>query len=209
MAASSADGLHSLQLADALCARLCHDFSSPLGTLMGALEMVADDPASIEDAMPIATETTAALAARLRLLRAAWAGECGPLSRTEIVALAAGLPPRVRVDLQGLRNSPFEGPLARTLLNLLLLGVEALPRGGVVTLAAGDDAITVSLAGKAASWPAGLADALADPYAVPLDNPRAVQPPLTVILAQAAGLTLSMGPPGPEGGPSSLLLTAS
>ena len=182
-----------MRLADALCARLCHDLSSPLGTLTGALEMVADDPSSIEDALPIATETAAAMVGRLRLLRAAWAGDCGPLGVTDLAALAAGLPSRVRTELGGLRGAPFDGRLARALLNLVLLGAEALPRGGVVTLAggAGED-ILLTVAGKAAVWPAGLDQALVDPSGVSLDNPRAVQAPVTVMLARAAGRRLAM-----------------
>lgn len=205
--AASADGLHSLRLADALCARLCHDLASPLGTLMGALEMVAEDPSAAEDAIPIANETAVALAARLRLLRAAWGGDCGPMGPTELLQLAQGLPPRVRVDLQGLRGDAFDAPLSRILLNLLLLAVEALPRGGVISLAGDDGSIAVSVEGKAAGWPAGLAQALAEPHGVALDNPRAVQPPVTAILAQAAGHRLSMGPPGSNGAAPQLLLT--
>ena len=201
----------SLRLADALCARLCHDLSSPLGTLMGALEMVAEDASAAEDAIPIASETAASMAARLRLLRAAWAGDCGPQTAAQLAELATGLPSRVSVNLASLEAGPFEGGLSRALLNLLLLGAEALPRGGVVTLAgssAGDVQVTVE--GKAAAWPAGLAQALIDPNSIPLDNPRGVQPPVTVILARAAGrrLTLQAAPSLDPGAVPPLLLAA-
>ena len=33
-----------LHLAELLAVRLCHDLSGPLGTLMGALELLAEDP---------------------------------------------------------------------------------------------------------------------------------------------------------------------
>ncbi len=188
---SADDGSDPMRLADALCARLCHDLSSPLGTLMGALEMMAEDPSAIEDALPIARETAIAMAARLRLLRAAWAGDCGPLSVPQLAELTAGLPPRVRADLTGLRG-PFDGPVARCLLNLMLMAVEALPRGGVVSLATADAGILVSIQGKGAAWPPDLAMALIDPSSVPIDNPRAVQPPVAVMLAQAAGRPLSV-----------------
>ncbi len=201
----------ALRLADALCARLCHDLSSPLGTLTGALEMMADDASALEDAMPIATETATAMVGRLRLLRAAWAGDCGPLSVAQLAALAAGLPPRVSVELGALRGGPFDGPLARTLLNLLLLGAEALPRGGVVTLADGDgNDIVLTVAGKAAAWPAELAQALVEPGSVSLDSPRAIQLPVTVMLARAAGRQLALVPaPAGADTPPSLRLTSS
>lgn len=209
MGGATENGVSAIRLADALCARLCHDLSSPLGTLMGALEMVADDPAAAEDALPIANETASAMGARLRLLRAAWAGDCGPLSVPQLAELAGGLPPRIRADLAGLHGGPFDGPLSRALLNLLLLGAEALPRGGVVALAGSDQGgIVLTAEGKAAAWPPGLAAALVDPGSVPLDNPREVQPPVTVMLAQAAGRHLSLqgGSTTGTGAPSPLRL---
>ncbi len=184
---------YRMALADAICARLCHDLASPLGTLMGALELASEDPDSVEDALPLAHETAAAMGARLKLLRAAWAGDCGPLSVPQLIELAAGLPSRVQADLGALQEGLFDGPVSRALLNLLLLGAEALPRGGVVALSSnGTGGILVTVKGKGAGWPAGLAQALLDPLAVPIENPRAVQPPIAVMLVQAAGRRLSM-----------------
>jgi histidine phosphotransferase ChpT len=182
-----------MALADALCARLCHDLASPLGTLMAALELAAEDPSSVEDALPLASETAAAMGARLKLLRAAWSGDCGPLNVGQLTELASGLPSRVRADLAALRDGPFDGPVSRALLNLLLLGAEALPRGGVVALSSSDSGgILVTVKGRAAAWPANLAQALLDPRAVSIESPRAVQPPVAVMLALAAGRRLSM-----------------
>ena len=187
------NGASALRLADALCARLCHDLSSPLGTLSGALEMVAEDPDSAEDALPIAHETASGMTARLRLMRAAWAGDCGPLSVAQMAELSAGLPPRVKADFTALPERPFDGATSRALLNLLLLAAEALPRGGVVafTGAANGD-VRIAVQGKSIAWPAGLAAALNDPDSVPLDNPRAVQAPVTAMLVRAAGHRLSV-----------------
>ena len=204
------DEAYRIALADALCARLCHDLASPLGTLMGALELAESDPDSLEEALSLANETASAMGARLKLLRTAWAGDCGPLSRSQIKELATGLPSRIRTDLTALGEGPFEGPLARVLINLLLLGAEALPRGGVVALSSNPpDGILVTVEGKAAAWPANLPQALLDPSAVTIDNPRAVQPPLAVMLAAASGRRLSMllSPAIEPGGVSPLLLT--
>jgi histidine phosphotransferase ChpT len=209
---SSSDWQYRMRLADALCARLCHDLASPLGTLMNALELAVEDPESLEDALPLANETAVEMAARLRLLRAAWAGDCGPQSRAQLEDLATGLPPRVKVDLSDLPDTSFDGPLARTLINLLLLGSEALPRGGVIALAgSGSGEILLTISGRAASWPAGLPQAMIDPMSVSLDNPRAVQSPITVILARDAGRRLSilMTPNSDPNAAPPLLLAAS
>ncbi len=199
-----------LSLADALCARLCHDLSSPLGTLMGALEMIADDADAAAEALPLARDVAAELVGRLRLFRAAWSGDCGPLSAAQLADLAAGLPGQVRAELDGLRGGCFPAATARVLVNLLLLGGEALPRGGVVTLSGepGGD-VVATIKGPSAAWPAALAACLVG-GAPALDDPRRVQAPLVVLLARAAGLRLSLllAPGAPVSAPPLLLTPA-
>ena len=188
------------ELTDALCARLCHDLSSPLGTLIGSLELMMEDPGSIAEALPLASEVALAMGARLRLLRAAWTGDAGPMTRSQLAGLAKGLPGRVQADLTGLQDGAFPSPMARVLLNLLLLGAEALPKGGVVAMTGQPDAdVLVMLDGPSAAWPAELPLALADLAAVPLNDPRTVQPSLVAMSAQAAGLrlTILMAPGAP------------
>lgn len=210
MSAAPADSNEALAiaLADALCARICHDLSSPLGSLMGALEVAIETPDIAEEALPLASETAVEMGRRLYLLRAAWAGTGGDLSVQALTELAAGLPQRVRVALDGLHAGPFPAPVARVLLNLLLLGAEALPKGGTIVLsgAPGED-ILVTVAGPDAAWPPALARALAGPCVV--ENARNVQAPFVAMLARAAGLRLSLLMPGGPGrlGPSPLLLS--
>ena len=199
-----ADALH---LADALCARVCHDLSGPLGTLTGVLDLAADDPAYLPEAMPLASETATALTQRLRLLRTAWGGPCGSVTAAELVELAAGLPSRVQVDVSQLAPGPFGEATSRMLVNLMLLGAEALPRGGVVRLM-GEADIVVVVDGPAAAWPDTLLAAIADPLDVPLDDPRTVCLPLVAMMARAAGLRLSLLlPPGAAAGVPPILLS--
>ncbi len=190
------------QLAEALCARLCHDLAGPLGTLMNTLELMIEDPATTPDALPLASEAALGMARRVRLLRAAWAGDCGPLDAAGLAELAAGLPPRVTAELGGLHPGKHEGPAARVLVNLLLLAAEALPRGGAVSLSGqpGGD-ILVAVQGASAAWPAALWTALADPAGAAFE-PRDVQPPFVVMLARAAGLRLSALMPAGSASPS-------
>jgi histidine phosphotransferase ChpT len=198
------------QLADSLCAKLCHEMSGPLGTVTGALDMAAEDPETAAESLQLAHEAASQMVLRLRLLRAAWAGECGPMDAADLAKLAAGLPPRVKVELGGLVGQ-FSTQAARVLINLLLLGMEALPRGGTISLsgAPGQD-VLLAVSGAHAAWPSGLASALADPMAARLDDPRQVQAPLVAQLAQAAGLRLSLLFPatGQDAEMAPLLLTA-
>jgi histidine phosphotransferase ChpT len=205
-----------LRLAELLAIRLCHDLSGPLGTLMGSLEMVNDDPEESGEALALAGEVATSLARRLRLFRAAWGGSIAAQSPADLEALAAGLPnaQRVAVDLGRLRaGSDIPPAAARLLLNVLLLAGESLPAGGSITVAgepAGD--IMVAIAGARAAWPAGLAAMLTSEDAAWAavgrpgpDGPRLLQGPLTALLAHAAGIRLSMLQGGPSEAPPLLL----
>ena len=193
------------ELAEALCARLCHDLAGPLSTIMGVLEIASEDPGAAAEALEIGSQTAQSMALRLRLLRAAWAGDCGPMNAQGIKTLASGLPPRVRAELGGLAQGPFDGKLARVLLNMLLLGVDALPRGGTLVLSGTPARITLQPEGLDAVWPDGLA-AVLNGGDMGLADPRTLQMPLTSIYARMAGRRLLLGPAPSEGSLGPLLL---
>ena len=189
-----------LRLAELLAMRLCHDLSGPLGTLMGSIEMVNEDPDAAEEALALATEVSAGLVKRLRFLRAAWGGPTGALSAEEFRALAEGLPQRrVAIHFDALSASePYSPAAARVVLNVLLLAAESLPGGGTV-IVAGDPAldVTVSIAGPRAAWPPRLAAWMADEAAAwealaaeGSETSRALQGPLTVLIASSANMRL-------------------
>jgi hypothetical protein len=96
-------------------------------------------------------------------------------------------------------------------LNLLLLAAEALRGGGTLRLSgAPDGELLIRIDGPRAAWPAGLAACLADEEAAwaALDDPRALQAPLTALIARQAGVRLSMLlPSGIAGGVPPLLLS--
>lgn len=187
-----------LRLAELLCARLCHDLSGPLGSLMGATELASEE-APVEDAaLAVAAESAQALGARLRLLRAAWAGEAGSMDVEHFQDLSRGLVAgrRVAVDLAGLdRGAPFAPAAARVALNALLLGVEAVSGIGRLTMAGAADAeVIVTIEGPRAAWPAGLAAWIVDEQAAwqAITNARVLQGPLTVLIARRSGIGLSL-----------------
>jgi histidine phosphotransferase ChpT len=184
--------IETTHLAESLCARLCHDISGPLGTVTGALDLAAEDPDSTVESLELAREAATQMVQRLRLSRAAWGGDCGVLDAAGLVELARGLPARVQLEAGGL-SGHFPAPVARVLVNLVLLAAEALPRGGHIALSGAPDAdVVLMVAGPQAGWPAGLTLALADPLSAPLDEPRGVQAPLVALLAEAAGLRVSL-----------------
>jgi histidine phosphotransferase ChpT len=182
-------------LAELVCARLCHDLAGLLGGLLGTLELVAEEAGATE-AMSIATDTATALSMRLKLLRAAWAGQPEPLDLPRLTALAQGLAARrVGLDVSGMPAATvFPPAVGRLVLNLLLLAAESLPRGGVLRLDGGADDVIARLEGPSAAWPAGLIGMLVDGAIAwqALGDPRTVQTPLTALLARHHGLLLTV-----------------
>lgn len=188
----------ALRLAELVCARLCHDLSSPLGALVGVLEAARDDQPDSE-AVALAEEAAIDLAERLKLLRAAWGPNVDEVDVVRLRTFAACLSTsrRVRLDLTGLdADAVFQPAVARLTLNLVLLAAESLPGGGIISLA-GSPAhrVVVTISGPRAAWPAGLASWLNDDAAAweaLLASPRGLQAPLTALLARGLGLRLSI-----------------
>ncbi len=160
-----------MRLSESLSAYLCHEMAGPLSTLAAVLEL-GEEP---DEALELAN----AAMARLRFLRAAWAGGAGALDAAALSRLAAGLPgaDRCRVEIGGARTEDA----ARLTLCLLPVAVMALPRGGVIGVAGP----TITLAGQSAAWPASFARCLASPDAAwdMAGEPRGLAVPLACLVA--------------------------
>lgn len=130
-----------LRLAQLLCARLCHDLAGPLGGAAAGAELLADEAGDLGDpaaeAVALIAGSVRSAAARLAFLRAAL-GQGGAPSgsaglRRMIEATLADGP--VTLDWRDAdEGACWEPGAAKLLLNLALLGREALPRGGRLTV---------------------------------------------------------------------------
>jgi histidine phosphotransferase ChpT len=194
-----------LRLAELVCARMSHDLSGPVATLAGALEL-ADDPAVATEALALANQAAIELRQRLEVQRATWGPTAGPLDLATLRRLAEGLPHARRciIDFSALPDGTiFSAPFARVVLNLLLLAGDAMNGSGEVTLAGSGSDLIIAIAGPRAAWPNGLAGCLASETTAwaTLRDARSLQMPLTILLARALGLRLSLlmttGPGGP------------
>lgn len=178
-----------LALAQAVCTRLCHDLGGPAGALSGALELLGG---AGDDAAEVAQDAARVIDRRLRFWRAAVGGPGGDLDALALAQLGEGLTlgRRASLDLSALEPGAQMPPdLAQPLLLAMLVGVEAMPRGGVLRLA-GRPGARLSLLpdGPNAAWPPGLAAVVAGQPPVP--TPRAVALPLLAATAAAAGVRL-------------------
>jgi histidine phosphotransferase ChpT len=196
-----ADGL---ALAQAVCTRLCHDLGGPAGALSGALEMLED---GTDEAAEVARDAARLVDRRLRFWRMAVGGAGTDLDRDTIAQLAEALTlgRRATVDLGALPAEALIPPaLAQPLLLAMLIGVEAMPRGGVLRVGGSPaEGIAVRPDGPGAAWPAGLPALLAGD--TPALTPRTIALPLLVALAASGKVMLDLAMGGISPGP--LVLT--
>lgn len=187
----------AFHLAQAVCARVCHDIAGPLGALGGILDQALDG--QDDEARGLAAELVAMLAARLRLLRCAWGGDDAS-GTAELHAMLPGLPGarNLRLNTEGLGDAAPDA-LRRTAPALLLLAATALPRGGLITLAdeAAQDGCCMSLSidGPGAGWPRPLAACAARTEPVAPTSPRGLAVPLACLAARDAGTILTIASP--------------
>lgn len=178
-----------MALAQDLCARLCHDLVGPLGTVSGALDMLAEDGEAAELARDAATETRR----RLKFWRAACGGGTEGMALSEVAGLLDGMLAggRARLTLEGLPpEEELPAPLAQLLLVAAMLAGEALPRGGTVRLTRMGEGMDLRPEGRVVAWPAGLSAALAG---APEGGPREVLRAMLPRLAAAAGWRAALG----------------
>jgi histidine phosphotransferase ChpT len=132
-----------VDLASLLCSRLCHDLLSPVGALNNGLELLADetDPAMRERCMELLAESARTSASKLKFFRLAFgaAGGFGEQvdvheARQAIEALLAEAKGKTLNWLVEADTLPKAA--VKVLLNLALIGGDALVRGGTLSIGA-------------------------------------------------------------------------
>ncbi len=133
----------SVDLASLLCSRLCHDLLSPVGALTNGLELLAEekDPEMRKRCMELLEQSARISADKLKFFRLAFGAAGGfdnlvPVEepRALIAALAAN---NQRLTLNwALGVDALPKPAVKVLLNLAMIGIDALVRGGTLDLGA-------------------------------------------------------------------------
>jgi histidine phosphotransferase ChpT len=191
--------LSDLDLAALLCSRVCHDVISPVGAIANGLELMDDPETDAElkaTALDMVRSSAKTATAKLKFCRIAFgaAGSAGALiDLTEAgeVAKAFVGEEKVKLDWQAPReNRPKQE--VKLLLNMLLIALAGIPRGGVVTVSAEGANLAVRAKGERAKINEGMAAALDGTADLTTLDARLVQPYYARILAAAAHKTLQM-----------------
>jgi histidine phosphotransferase ChpT len=193
--------ISAMDLGALLCSRVCHDIISPVGAIANGIELLDEetDAETREIAMGLIRSSATNASARLQFARIAFgaAGSAGSDIDTgdaENVARGYfGNEKKTNLEWHGQRAYLPKNKV-KLLLNLLIVAMSAIPRGGLVTARIddpmGDARFTVTASGKAARLPPLFMEFLAGNHAEALDA-HAVQPFYTLKLAEASGMEIN------------------
>lgn len=196
-----------LKNAQLLVSRICHDLAGGISALSTGAELLGEEGGVADsDALALIASSARQSTRRLQFLRVAF-GQGGSQGGGEIIAmtdlrdLTHGLLEGGRVSLvwaDGGDSASNQVPLAagKLLLNLCLLGSEALPRGGVLDVRAvqvdGRLGFAVAAQGDGARLAAELHQAISLNVAGQNLSPRTVHGHFSAVLAAELGAELEI-----------------
>lgn len=201
--------MNPVDLASLLCSRLCHDLMSPIGALNNGIELLADetDPEMREKCLELLADSARASANKLKFFRLAFgaAGGFGEEVDTHEaeIALQGLFGPERRIELGWMVNdAKLPKDAVKLLLNLAMLGGDALVRGGRLDVGAERRDGQIELAVRAEGPRILLDPALRDTLANGVDGgqvePRAAAAWLAHNLVADAGGSIQLSAPGSE-----------
>ncbi len=196
--------MQEMRFAELLCTRLCHDLTGPIGALANGAEFLSEEGFEMQgQAIELIASSAAQAVARLQFYRRAYGriNESGEASLSELKALVedfvAGSKinidwPDTHTDSAGISVSYKMG---RLLINLVLISVGSLLRGGTITvrLACVDNTkeIRISATGSSVKWDKALEDVLKKNVDLESLSPKTIQAELTRSLADELNCSLS------------------
>ena len=160
-----------LEMASLLCSRLCHDLLSPVGALSNGLELLTDekDPEMRKRCFELLEQSAKISADKLKFFRLAFGaaggfGELVPVDEPRsLVDALIGNNGRITANW-ALGASAFPKIAVKVLLNLSMIAIEALVRGGTLDIGAelrdGKSEIVVRAAGTRIAFDETIGQAL-------------------------------------------------
>lgn len=189
-----------LELAALVSSRICHDVVGPVGAIFNGLEVLEDDDDEQvkQYAMDVIRRNTKNAWARLEFARLAFgaAGSAGtdiPFNKIQDLANAI-LEEKHKVEWESTHDFLPKG-YAKIILNLVVVAVAAIPRGGVIKLSVSGDVekptINISAVGDGARLPERVPAILKGESNDPIDA-LVIQPYYTYRLLKNADLALNL-----------------
>jgi histidine phosphotransferase ChpT len=197
-APSNPIAIGALDLAALLCSRVCHDLISPVGAIVNGLEVLDEDKDEETKtfALDLIKKSAHQASAKLQFCRLAFgaAGSAGAqIDLGDAEKVARGLLGDDKIAITwNLPRELLPKNRVKLLLNMLLIAVGTIPRGGTLTVdqVEGGKGFRITAAGLNARLAEATAGLLVGSPAHPVDA-HAIQPLYTGILARDCGLAAS------------------
>lgn len=205
--------LDGMDLAALLCSRVCHDVISPVGAIINGLEVLEDEKeGEMRDiALDLIKKSAAAASARLQFCRLAYgaAGSAGASIDTgdaENVARGLLANDRTRLVWNVARQHAPKNKV-KLVLNLCLIAMSAIPRGGVITVSVTGEGESlearVEASGANARLAHGVAALIAGTPESGVVDAHSIQAYYAGLVGRACGLDLTV-----TSGPDQVALSA-
>jgi len=200
--------LDSLDLAALLCSRVCHDVISPVGAIVNGLEVLEDDnDASMREfALELIEKSAKQASARLQFARLAFgaAGSAGAaIDLGDAEQVARGLFQDDKISFAW--SAPrllFPKNRVKLLLNLIMIAINAIPRGGSISASVSGDPETcefiIRSKGMNARIPVHAEALLAGESESGTVDAHGIQIYYAGMVARAAGMTTAFSIEGDE-----------
>jgi histidine phosphotransferase ChpT len=191
--------LSAADLAALLCSRVCHDIISPVGAINNGLELL-DEGGADADAMQLIRTSARNASARLQFARIAFgaAGSAGMVIDTgdaEAVATAFLRNEKPELTWTG-RRALLPKNKVKLLLNLILVALAAIPRGGKIGVTLEDvetePKFKISAAGPMLRVPPKFLELHSGQKPEEAIDAHAVQPYYTLLLARESGMEIAI-----------------
>jgi histidine phosphotransferase ChpT len=188
----------ALDLAALLCSRVCHDLISPVGAIVNGLEVLEEDKDEETKvfALDLIKKSAQTASAKLQFCRIAFgaAGSAGAqIDLGDAEKLSRGLLSDDKTKITwNLPRELMPKNQVKLLLNMMLIAVGTIPRGGMITVdpASEGKGFRISASGLNARLAEPIVGLLAGNSGHAVDA-HAIQPVYTGILARECGLALS------------------
>lgn len=182
---------------------MCHDLVGPVGAINNGLELSGEFGSEMDaEVMDLVGTSAKQVSERLQFFRVAFGLASGSVrtageARALMTPAVIGEKSTLHWDYGGSAGAlPLTDNGVKLLLNLAMIGGEALPRGGEVTLTLHEEGdqrrITVTAAGTGAGVDPRTVEAIQTNVAVESLTPRTVQGYFVALLAEAAGATINI-----------------
>ncbi len=191
--------LGDLAFASLVGSRICHDLISPVGAISNGLEVLStsNDEEMRQVALELIGNSARQAARKLAFARLAFgaAGGLGEdISLGDAQDLATDLlaeDKRITLHWQAPRENRPK-PVVKLLLNLLLIAMGCIPRGGEITVETDGDALVLKATGTKAALPEKTAQVLTGATPPSAIDAHLVQPYYTLLLLEECGFGMDV-----------------